>query len=88
MPKTVRSQPWRRCSPTTFAAKPMGANRGTATYRIYSLDSEGHIGLADWIHANSDEEQSLRRESFTHMRRGSKNALWRRSTRPVTWSLD
>ena len=26
-----------------------------AAYRVYCLDSEGHIGLADWIEADGDE---------------------------------
>ena len=27
-----------------------------ADYRLYCLDGDGHIGLADWIQANTDEE--------------------------------
>ena len=27
-----------------------------ATYRIYCLDGQGHIGLADWIEATDDDE--------------------------------
>ena len=26
------------------------------SYRIYCLDGAGHIGLADWIEADTDEE--------------------------------
>jgi hypothetical protein len=25
-------------------------------YRLYCLDGDGHIGLADWIEADTDEE--------------------------------
>jgi hypothetical protein len=27
-----------------------------ANYRVYCLDGKGHIGLADWIEADTDEE--------------------------------
>ena len=27
-----------------------------ADYRLYCLDGDGHIGLADWIEAATDEE--------------------------------
>jgi hypothetical protein len=27
-----------------------------ADYRLYCLDGDGHIGLADWIEAGTDEE--------------------------------
>jgi hypothetical protein len=27
-----------------------------ADYRLYCLDGDGHIGLADWIEARTDEE--------------------------------
>jgi hypothetical protein len=27
-----------------------------ADYRLYCLDGDGHIALADWIHAESDED--------------------------------
>ena len=27
-----------------------------ASYRVYSLDGAGHIGLADWIDAQTDED--------------------------------
>ena len=41
-----------------------------ATYRIYSLDSDGHIGLADWIQAQSDEGAIFAtRELYPHAKR-------------------
>ena len=27
-----------------------------ADYRLYCLDGDGHIGLADWIQASTDED--------------------------------
>jgi hypothetical protein len=27
-----------------------------ADYRLYCLDGDGHIGLADWVEADTDEE--------------------------------
>lgn len=27
-----------------------------ADYRLYCLDGNGHIGLADWVQADSDEQ--------------------------------
>lgn len=35
-----------------------------ADYRVYCLDGDGHIGLADWIDAESDEEAMTRARSM------------------------
>jgi hypothetical protein len=46
-------------------------------YRIYCLDATGHIGLADWIEAATDED------AVAQARRTKRNALkcevWQRS---------
>ena len=38
-------------------------------YRIYCVDSEGRIGLADWIQADSDEEAVLKARELKPNRR-------------------
>jgi hypothetical protein len=40
-----------------------------ADYRLYSLDGDGRISLAEWIHADSDEQ------AITVARRMKRGAL-------------
>jgi hypothetical protein len=48
-----------------------------ATYRIYCLDGVGHISLADWVIADTDEEAISKARS---LRRGAQKCeLWLKS---------
>ena len=39
-----------------------------AAYRLYAMDGSGRINLADWIHAESDEEAIAKARQIEHGR--------------------
>ena len=47
-----------------------------ADYRLYCLDSDGHIGLADEIEANSDEEAKLKASELRP--NANRSELWQK----------
>ena len=43
-----------------------------AAYRLYAMDGLGRINLADWIHAESDEEAVAKARQVEHGRVSAK----------------
>lgn len=47
------------------------------SYRLYCLDGGGHIGLADWIEADNDEDAIAKARRLT--RNGQRCEVWQRT---------
>jgi hypothetical protein len=46
-------------------------------YRLYSIDGAGHIGLADWFAAGSDDDAIMK--ARMHRANGARCEVWQKS---------